>query len=259
MAYFGDKNIIEPSPVLVSGGRFIIKIASNDEELRQAFKLRYEVFKIEQGRLGNIKESLDFDKFDQCCMHLLVIETQSNQVVGTYRMQSGIRSREHFGFYSEQEFQLSNIDHICQEIFEVGRSCVHPEYRSGAVVALLWAGIVIIKKRANFNYMLGCVSLEHTDEVVGWSLYDYFVRQNLMTDGISAEPKSAYCLPSSAERIADDEKIVRMLPPLFKGYLRIGAKICGKPALDRDFGSIDFLIWFDFDKLPEKYVKHFKV
>ncbi len=246
-------------PVLAENRNFLVKIAETEGEIEQALRLRYEVFKLEQGRMAEIDESIDRDEFDEYCSHLLVIDRMRNRVVGTYRMQSGSTAVRGIGFYSEREYEIAGLREIADEVFEVGRSCVAPEYRTGAVVAMLWAGIAEVRHRANFRYMLGCVSLEHTRADVGWAIHDDLMRRGLVEKRVHGVPRSEYVLPRPDEKLISAIDPRREFPPLFKGYLRIGARICGAPALDRDFGSIDYLIWFDFLALPDKYVKHFNV
>ena len=247
-----------PGPaVLAESSRFVVKLAENRDEILLAQKLRYDVFKLELGRLNNLGGNLDRDQFDDYYAHLLVIDKPVSRVVGTYRMALGRSLPAGVGFYSEQEFVISGLDRLGDRVLELGRSCVAPEFRSGAVVAMLWAGLAAVHRRADFDYMLGCVSLEHTRRSVGWAIYEDFLARNQLSAGISAEPRRGWRLPHPARR--SREPVSLELPPLFKGYLRCGARICGPPALDREFGSIDFLVWFDFKNLPGKYIRHFNV
>ena len=260
------------SAVLMENRRFIVKLADTPAEVEQALHLRYEVFKLEQGRLAELDGSagqIDRDEFDAKCLHLLVIDRESGRVAGTYRMQAGERAcaPDGGGFYSEREFEIPVLREFAPHVFEVGRSCVAPEFRNGAAVAMLWSGIGAVRRRFGFRYMLGCVSLEHTDGRIGWRIYDILKERRLFCREVTATPRPAYRLERPQPSAEDGTKteaeqeafLQRELPPLFKGYLRIGAKICGEPALDSGFGSIDFLIWFDFEQLPEKYVRHFNV
>lgn len=246
-------------PVLAESRKFLVKIAENAGELEQAFRLRYEVFKLEQGRMASLENRIDRDEFDDYCSHLLVVDRGSGRVVGTYRMQSGLTAVTGRGFYSEQEYDIAGLRDLSTQVLEVGRSCVDPAFRSGAVVAMLWEGIAEAHRRAKFRYMLGCVSLEHTDAAIGWALYEELRRAGQLTDAITAVPRPGFELRRPAEEEIMAVDLRGEFPPLFKGYLRIGAKVAGVPVLDREFGSIDYLIWFDFDQLPDKYVKHFNV
>lgn len=254
-----EKELRREGPVLAESRRFLVKLAENAAELEQAFRLRYDVFKLEQGRMASLASRIDRDEFDDYCSHLLVVDRDSGRVVGTYRMQFGTTALAGRGFYSEQEYEITGLRELASRVLEVGRSCVDPSFRSGAVVAMLWEGIAEAHRRAGFRYMLGCVSLEHTNGAIGWALYEELRRAGQLTTAISALPRPEFELARPSEREIAAVNLRGEIPPLFKGYLRIGAKVAGVPVLDREFGSIDYLIWFDFTELPDKYVKHFNV
>lgn len=254
-----EMDLMRGGPVLAECRKFLVKLAENSAELEQAFRLRYEVFKLEQGRMASLESRIDRDEFDDYCSHLLVIDRSSGRVVGTYRMQFGATALKGRGFYSEQEYEITGLRELAEKVLEVGRSCVDPAFRSGAVVAMLWEGIAEAHRRAGFRYMLGCVSLEHTNAAIGWALYEELRRAGQLTTAIAASPRAGFELARPAEEEIAAVDLRREIPPLFKGYLRIGAKVAGVPVLDREFGSIDYLVWFDFEQLPDKYVKHFNV
>ena len=248
-----------PGPAVLSEGRrFLVKRAENDRELDGALQLRYRVFKGEQGRLSSCCENLDVDCFDSRSAHLLVIGRDSGTVVGTYRLHSGSVAGNG-GFYSEQEYRFSGLPENRSGILELGRSCVAPEFRNGAVVALLWAGLAEVCRRCKVEYMLGCASLEHTDSVLARGIYRKLLDLQMVTRSPYAVARRGYHLTAGETAVLDDSAFARALPPLLKGYLRVGAKICGEPAFDRTFGSIDLPVWFDFVNLPEKYIRHFRV
>ena len=249
-----------PGPsVLTGGNRFLVKIAESENEVRAAQLLRYRIFREEQGRLKNCRIHCDRDEFDCRCAHLLVVDKNTASVLGTARLHFGKNLPPGGGFYSEQEFRFSGLTDKKSQILEVGRSCVAPQWRNGAVVALLWAGIAEVRRRMRFDYMLGCASLEQTDFSLARGIYRKMVEKKLVTSSPHGAVRRAYHLLPSPSMVLDDEKFQAVLPPLLKGYLRLGAKICGEPAFDRKFGSIDFPVWFDFINLPEKYCRHFKV
>ena len=248
------------SPVLVENRRFLIKLAQNASETEAAMRLRYQVFRVEQGRMPGVPcNGLDRDEYDGCCRHLLAVDRSAGRVIGTYRILPGTVAAAGIGFYSEREYRFRGLRGLMPQVFEVGRACVAPEYRSGAAVALLWAGIAELRRRCGFRYMLGCVSLEHTDAAIGWRLYRQLEREGRIGGPVAAVPRPGFGLPQPEEGVPEPAESVKALPPLFKGYLRIGAKFCGVPALDREFGSIDFPVWFDFGSVPERYAKHFNV
>lgn len=242
-------------PNLSENDKFRIKIAVSEKELAQAQALRYEVFKAARG-IG-LKENsfIDTDIFDDYCLHLLVEEKITGRIVGTYRLQSGEVARRGAGFYSEQEFSIEGLDHVASKVIEAGRSCVSEEYRNGSVIGMLWAGIAEIMNRSKAKYLIGCVSLDTTDSNIGWELYRRLADEGKLSEKVKAVPLPKYVLPASSGLSRGDIQ----LPPLFKGYLRLGCKICGEPVLDRDFETIDFLILIDTAIMPERFRRHFKI
>ena len=253
-------------PVLAEKDQYRIKFADTPEEMQAAFKLRYEVFNLEQGKglEAASRDGIDRDEFDDYCLHLVVEEKTQHKVVGTYRIHLGAVASKALGFYSEQEFRITGLDKIAENTIEVGRSCVSPEHRDGTVVALLGGGMAEIVYRSRLRYMFGCVSLEDTNPASGWAIYEHLKTMGKISDQIFAEglPKCVMPRPPQEEidAILNDRKLLRgLIPPLFKGYLRLGAKICGEPVFDHEFGTIDFLILLDVSGLPERYIKHFNV
>ena len=257
---------VQTPPVLAEKGPFVIKLAENDSEIEKACRLRYEVFNIERGKglEDSVTIGLDKDHFDDVCHHLVIEDKENKKIVGTYRMQFGMKAIQHYGFYSATEYNLDGIDEIAPKAIEVGRSCVHPNYRSGAVVSLLWAGIAEVMRRSKMHYLFGCVSLEEVNHSLGWGLYDYFCKKELLNSTITGKTKKDYLLPEVEKdiiaRYSSDESLMRKkMPPLLKGYLRLGAKICSEPALDNDFGTIDYLICLNIHDLPARYRKHYMI
>lgn len=256
-----QKKISTPS-VLAEGEQFLIKLADNEAEVEKALRLRYRVFNMEQGKALACKDGIDRDEFDKYCLHLVVIEKKTGTFVGTYRIHLGPVASSAIGFYSASEFNITGLNKIANEIMEVGRSCVAPEYRSGAVVALLWLGIGELMLRSGMTYLLGCVSLETTEPAEAFALYRHFQETGKVCDTISAVPMKGFELspadPAKIEELFNDKRLLsRLIPPLFKGYQRLGAKVCGMPVFDKEFGTIDFLILLNTKTLPERYSRHF--
>ena len=257
------RHIVDPS-VLVDSKNFMVKIAENHEEIERAQRLRYEVFNLEQGRgLKNAeKYGIDFDEFDEYCLHLLTIDKRSDEVIGTYRAHLGCIANSAKGFYSSKEYEIHGLYKIADKCLELGRTCVSPKHRSGAIIALLWGGITELLMRADLRYMLGCASLEETDPLIGWSIYEYFLRKNLICKDYSVIPRPGFKFKKPPEKdiaqlIANESLINDNIPPLLKGYLRLGGMICGEPAFDKDFGTIDFFILVDIETVPDRYKEHF--
>jgi putative hemolysin len=262
-----DNKILEEisTPALILEQElFLMKFAENEEEVNAALRLRYEVFNIEQGKgLESADvEKIDCDEFDEYCLHIIIVEKKTSRIVGTYRVNPGNVARTHLGFYAAREYNIEGLDELQNEILEVGRSCVHPEYRSGAVIGMLWSGISGTLVRAGLYYTLGCVSLDTTDPQVGWALYEHFKGSDKLSDQLTATPGDGFELPpvnkeKVAELLENKVALLKHIPSLFKGYLRLGVKVCGVPIWDSEFGTIDFLILLNYQKMPDKYLKHF--
>lgn len=251
--------------ILFDAETFVIKIADSPKEREDAFKLRFDVFNLEQGKgLDDSHEiGLDSDDFDDICLHLIVIYKPENRVVGTYRVLPGpVAINSEKGFYSQTEFDIYGIEHIAPKMMEIGRSCVHPDFRSGAVVSLLWSGLAELLRRGDLSCMLGCVSMEVTDSAGAWALYEIFKQNNRISTKLDSNPKPGFELarPDEADiqRILNDKaELNRIYPPLLKGYYRLGAHACGIPLWDPAFKTIDFLVLLDIANMPPKYYQHF--
>jgi putative hemolysin len=256
-------HIVSPS-VLVETKHFMVKLAENHEEIERAQRLRYEVFNLEQGRgLANAERyGIDFDEFDEYCLHLLVLKKDSDRVIGTYRAHLGSVANSAKGFYSSREYEIKGLYGIADKCLELGRTCVSPEYRTGAAVGLLWSAISELLVRADLAYMLGCVSLEETSPKIGWAIYEYLRQAHLVSEEFRVIPRPGFRLERPPDHeikriLSNKTAFKKNIPPLFKGYLRLGACICGEPALDREFGTIDFFVLVEVSKIPQRYTRHF--
>jgi len=257
------EHIIKPA-LLVETGKFMVKLAENHEEIERAQRLRYEVFNLEQGRglESSDKYGIDFDEFDEDCLHLLVLEKAGEKVVGTYRAHLGCIANSAKGFYSSREYHISGLYKIADKCLELGRTCISPEFRTGVAVSLLWSAIAELLVRAELTYMLGCVSLENTDPAVGWALYEYISEKHPKYTDFDVMPRPGFILKRPAGQtinklLSSNEFLRKNIPPLLKGYLRLGGCICGEPALDKEFGTIDFFIVVDINRVPERYQRRF--
>ena len=166
------RTVADP-PVIAEKDQYLIKFALTEQEIESAFRLRYDVFNLEQGKgLKDSQNGIDKDEFDEHCLHLIVVRKDDNRVVGTYRIHFGaVAARSKLGFYSEQEYRIDGLAPIAPLAIEVGRTCVAPDSRNGSVVALLWSGISTLICRSGQRFLLGCVSLESTDPIHGWLIY----------------------------------------------------------------------------------------
>ncbi len=255
---------VQDSALIAEKDPYGVKYAGSREDVRACQQLRFRVFNQEQGKYTGThsNEQIDCDEFDDKAVHLQVYEKSSRQVIGTYRFICPANSVS--DMYSSNEFHIAGLDDILTKTLEVGRSCVDPAHRDGSAVALLWTGIAETMRRTGMRYLTGCASLEDTRPAAAMALYEHFRRTGLLDSRVSATPRKGYQLDKYSEddvdSFLDDSAALRdLLPPLMKGYMRLGAKICGKPAYDREFGTIDFLLLLDVARLPERYSKHFNI
>jgi putative hemolysin len=237
--------------------------------VRRAQQLRFEVFNLElgEGLTESYATGLDIDPFDEFCDHLIVEELATNEIVGTYRLQTGQLAAANLGYYSEREFDFTPYEPFRCGTIELGRACVHSEHRNFNLLHLLWRGIARYAIERNARFLIGCSSISSQDPGDGIAAYEklkpYLVARELRTHpraqfqvvpGVGevgglgmwsplAEPGSAPPATASSK--------------LLHAYLAIGAKICGPPAIDRDFGTIDFLTLLDLRSMPAIVRAHF--
>jgi len=237
-----------------AAGGLSLQLARSNEDLEAIQRLRYQVFTEEMHAVfPEAIDGLDCDRFDPWCKHLMVKETRSGRIVGTYRILTPENARRAGGNYAAQEFDLSGLGTIAGEFVEVGRSCTHPDYRDGAVILLLWTGLIAFMTHGGFRYMLGCASVSLRDDGVTAAEVWRVAR-----DVLQQRPNAPRVTPLHRYPV---EKLDRVLParvpPLIKGYLNIGAKICGEPAWDPDFNTADFPVLLDMHEMDPRYRKHF--
>ncbi len=228
--------------------QYAVRRARNAAEIQAAQALRFQVFNLElnEGLAQSYATGLDADPFDQVCDHLLVEYQATQQIVGTYRLQTGRTAAQNLGYYSAQEFDFTPFEPMRNEIIELGRACVHRQHRNLVVLGLLWKGIADYAKERGARYLIGCSSLSSLDAAVGASAYSGLCRKKFLADlPWRTRPTPAYECP--LDRLSDEEVNI---PKLLRAYLSVGAKICGAPALDRQFQTIDFLTLLDLDAMP---------
>jgi putative hemolysin len=232
---------------------FQIVWASTPGEVKEAQRLRYKVFAEEMGaNLPHNADDLDVDEFDAYCDHLLIRDQDSLKVVGTYRVLPPHKALEIGRLYSDSEFDLSRIDHLRPKLVELGRSCVHQDYRSGAVIMALWSGLAQYMQNNGYEIMLGCASIPMADGGhFAASLYNSLGNDQMAPTEFHAFPR----LPLPLDKLNGGLDV--QPPPLIKGYLKLGAKICSAPAWDPDFNSADLLTMLRLSEINPRYAKHF--
>ena len=238
---------------------FEVKITTEPGEIEQAQRLRFEVFNLElnKGLRSSYARGLDVDEFDPYCDHLIVRDLRSGDVVGTYRLMRGAQARRHIGFYSEKEFDLTQIMKLEGELMELGRSCSRKDFRDRALLPLMWEAVAEQVRAHNVRYLFGCGSLYSTDSTEVSAIYSLLRRNYSAADDHRVFPveKCKFHGLIDDVTIADEQALFQKLPSLIKGYLRIGALVCGPPALDAEFGTADFFLLLDFASLKEEYLK----
>ena len=233
--------------------RLITSLAHSKAEVLEAQRLRYKVFAEEMGaNLPDTKKGIDRDIYDKYCEHLLVRETVENKVVGTYRILPPDQARKIGGYYSQTEFDLTRLLHLSDSMVEVGRSCVHKDHRDGAAITQLWGGLAQYMQQHRHEYLIGCASISMADGGhVAASIYRKLHRIYAAPIEYSVFPRCP--LPLHALNQYLDAPI----PPLLKGYLRLGAYICGEPAWDPAFNTADLLILLPMSRMSSRYARHY--
>lgn len=225
--------------------------ARDASDIREAQRLRYRVFAEEMGaRLDGSEPGLDDDRFDPYCLHLIARDDNSGEVVGTYRILTPDAAAQAGGFYSETEFDLSRLATIRDRLVEVGRSCVHPDYRNGGTIAMLWGALARYAVGNGYDYIMGCASISMADGGhVAASVYRRLREKHLSPLEYRVFPRCG--LPM--EHL--DRNLQAEIPPLLKGYIRLGAHICGEPAWDPDFNTADVLVLMPMARMTKRYAR----
>jgi putative hemolysin len=247
------------NPFLLRDKGLELRLASSRLERMEAQRLRFEVFNLELrlGLTSSRASGLDQDAHDGHCDHLLVVDTECDCLVGTYRLLSFDRVPS-FGFYSESEFDLSNVKRSGLRLLELGRSCVALEYRDGRVISLLFRGIAEYLRRTNTDALMGCASIHGTDLPELAAIQEMLTQRFLSDPSLRVYPRRGFDIPPLPRSAPVDEtSAFRSLPPLFRGYLRLGAKVCGPPAYDRQFGTTDYFVLAKTRDIAGRYGRRF--
>jgi len=237
-------------------GLYRVRLASSDADRLAAFRLRYLVFNLElnEGLETAHATGYDTDEFDAVYDHLIVEHAGSGKVVGTYRLQTGAVASANSGYYSEREFDFTPYKRLGHSVIELGRACVDRDHRSSEVLYLLWRGIAQYAMHHGGRYLVGCSSLTSQDPAHGMAVYGA-MRDYLVDPLLRTSPQPAFLMPPVSSQNASDK-----IPKLLRAYLAVGAKICGPPAIDQDFKTIDFLTLMDLHALhPRVYARFLKV
>ncbi len=241
----------------IEKGHYIIKTAENGAELEECLKLRFNVFHKEY---MNKKRNygVDIDKLDDFCDHLVIFDKRIEKTIGTYRLNSSLFSNT---FYSSSEFDLGELTKLEGNKLELGRACIAKEYRTGVVIAMLWRGISEYIKRTETRLLLGCSSIKTMEPLEIGLITKHFADSGDLTYRFGVQPTKKYQV-KQLKRVLEylemnpfeynKKDVEAMIPPLVHSYIRMGAMICGEPAIDREFHCIDLLTVVKMDEmLPE--------
>jgi putative hemolysin len=243
---------------------FEVRLAETPAEIEACQALRYRVFYDEMAATPTPEmraRRLDFDEFDPICDHLLVIDSERSNggvpVVGTYRLLRRSVAVQHGGFYSAREYDLSVLSSVPGEIVELGRSCVDSAYRSRGVMKMLWRGLSAYVYEHAIGLMFGCASFPGTEpKQVGLQLA-YLHHFHLAPRALRPRALAHHYVPMSIVPRAgiDVQAVVNDLPPLIKGYLRVGGYVGDGAVVDHQFNTTDVCVIVKTDELPAKYHK----
>ena len=244
------RKITESSGISVAWARHL-------DEVRAAQRLRYSIFAGEMGaRLSTPLPAHDIDLFDDYCEHLLVRDTESQEVIGTYRVLTPAQALRVGSTYTDTEFDLTRLRSLRERMVELGRSCVHADYRHGGVIMALWGALAEFMVRNQLDTMIGCASIPmmHNGVVSGEvaaSIWHQLKQTHLAPIELQVRPR----LPLPVEQFS--HALTAEPPALIKGYLRLGARILGAPAWDPDFNTADLPMLMKINDMPPRYRKHF--
>jgi putative hemolysin len=241
------------APLPASAPRALsVALARSHEEIRAAQRLRYAIFAGEMGaRLHNRIPGLDHDRLDAYCHHLIVRDAL-DQVVGCTRILTAEAARRAGGFYSQTEFDLAPVLALPGRFMEIGRTCVHPDYRNGATISTLWSGLAAFIAEHHVDYLIGCASIPlGVDGSEARALFAELTRRHLVPEPLRVKPHLP--LPRHDGIVRGDYTV----PPLLKAYLRLGAQIGGEPCLDPDFQVADVFVLLATPRIERRYARHF--
>jgi putative hemolysin len=250
---------INQSSVLPTPAKFYLQdtwTTKNIKDIQAAQRLRYKVFGEELGSTINQDHpGCESDRFDLHCDHLLVRTVATGEVIGTCRLISPVTARTVGSFYAESEFSLERLHHLRDDLLEIDRFCIHPDYRSGRIMAMLWAGLGQYIARHKYLYLIGCASISVKDGGHhAADIFQQFRHTHLMPSAYRATPYH----PLPYEKLASGKPAdPTLMPPLIKAYLRAGGRICGEPAWDTDFNVADLLFMLPMTQLNHRYGRTF--
>jgi putative hemolysin len=243
--------------------RYTLLLSADPELIEAAQRLRHDVFTSEPGfALTAAADGRDADRFDEHCDHLLVREDRTGELVGCYRMLPPTGAIAAGGLYTATEFDVGAFDPLRPSLVEMGRAAVREGHRNGGVVLLMWAGILAYLDHCGYDYVTGCVSvpIDGDGQAPGAELRgvrDFVLSRHAVARQYRVRP---YRPVRVNGRVLDDIPPPQrpLVPPLLRGYLRLGAQVCGEPAHDPDFGVGDFCVLLSKQNADTRYLKRLR-
>jgi putative hemolysin len=266
VAHMGIQSVLIPAAKRApssAGRRYSLLLSTDPAHIEAAQRLRHDVFGSEPGfALSGLDGDRDVDRFDEFCDHLLVREEDSGELVGCYRMLSPTGAVAAGGLYTATEFDMRALDSLRPSLVEMGRAVVRHDHRSGAVILVMWAGILAYLDHCDYDYVTGCVSVPIVvdGEPPGTQIRgvrDFVSRRHAAPASYRVIPRRPVVIDGRPlDEIAPPTRPV--IPPLMRGYLRLGARICGEPAHDPDFGVGDFAALLDKRRADTRYLRRLR-
>ena len=265
-----ETNAAKSSKVLGRIGSLEVRLTTNEKDIRAAQALRYKIFVDEMGATlspSAMALELDFDAYDKYCEHFILLDTSilggtAEQIIGTYRILSQQVADQHDGFYSQNEFDINALTkrHSDKRFVELGRSCVLKEYRTRRSVELLWQGIWAYAGQHKIDVMFGCASFfgavpaAHAHAL---SFLYHFAKTSDTWD-VEANTHISHEMDLMPKEAISAKQVFGTLPPLIKGYLRLGASFAPKAVIDKDFNTTDVLVVLPVSEISARYIKHYR-
>jgi putative hemolysin len=240
------------APEATRANRYSVSVAHSPEEIRECQRLRYLVFAQEMGADLHSTDGLDHDRFDPFCYHLLVRDVRTGEAVATTRLLDNEGAARAGGFYSETEFDLGAIRTLGGRFLEIGRTCIHRDYRRGAALPVLWQGLARFTMVDDIDYLFGCASIPIEGGMsYVYGVADFLRAHHFAPEQLRVEPR----VPLGPRK--GEASVEAIVPTLLKAYLRQGAVICGEPCLDEDFGVADVFVLVKREHIARRYARHF--
>lgn len=231
--------------------RLEARFVHHERELREAQRLRAEVFGAEYGVRFDGPDGLDSDHFDTYCDHLNVYDVANDLLVATTRLLTSERARRAGSFYSAHEFDMTALERLPGRVLELGRTCVHPDYRSGAAITVLWSALADYLMRQDFSYLVGCASISLGDGGHNFAAIMPELREkHLVEPALRVVPRRTVSLDTPVA-------VPASLPPLLKAYLRMGCRIGGEACWDPEFRCADVFVLLDVAAMSARYAQRF--